>query len=120
MNVLRVLGQFQLIRFRKTLELDRAAVKSDVRRTKKLGFGNRLLGPGTGVDVIRSAALQEVHRDLGELGRGAALQEQDMELVVEAADPLDPLDGFVVDRIVFLATVGPLHQVHPGATVVEP
>ncbi len=81
-----------------------------------LRFLERFGGPCPGIDVIgRAAGRDEVHRDHGELGRGATLDEEHLVVVIETQEFAHEFHGAVVDDVVLLRSVRGLHDRHPRA-----
>ncbi len=84
------------------------------------GVADGLLAPCAGVHVAgRLAVGQQVHRNLGELQRGAALQEQDGELVGHRSQRTEVGQGVHVDGVVGRRAVACLDDRHAGAVEVE-
>ena len=80
-------GQLEVRLGRDPGEAARLGGGGDVHGAIALGLADGLLGPGAGVDVVGPVtAAQQVHRDHGELGRGPALEEQDLVVVGDVED----------------------------------
>ena len=91
-------------------------VGDDVDGADLLGFLDGLAGPGAGVDVVGGlAGQQQVHGNLRELEAGAALEEEDLVVVVDAEQLAHVGDGFGVDGVVGFAAVAVFHDGHAGA-----
>jgi len=84
-----------------------------------LGLGNGLLRPGAGLHIDGLAVLHEVHRDHGELQRGAALDEEHLIVVGDAHEVAEILFRLVDDLLIDLRAVGHFHDAHAAAAVVH-
>ena len=72
-----------------------------------------------GDGVIRLAGLHQVHRDGRELGRRAALQEQDLVVLRDGEHAAQRRLGLLDDAVIYLGAVTHLHDGHAGALVVQ-
>jgi hypothetical protein len=85
-----------------------------------LALGDRLLRPGTGVDVGADVpGAGEIERDRGELGAGAALQEQHRVVVGNRQKGPQIGLGALGDADELGAAVAHLHHRHAAAGIVE-
>ena len=85
-----------------------------------LGVGQRLAGP-TAADHVSGPATgaEEVHRCHGELERGAALDEERVDVVRNVVEPPEAVEGIVVDGLVLGTAVTELDHRHAGAVVLD-
>ena len=91
-------------------ELRRFARAGDAHRAGRLRFLRGLLAPGARDDVVGTAAGGEVHRDLREMQRRAALQEQDLVVVGDGHQRAQVALGFLGERDEVLAAMADLHH----------
>ena len=70
-----------------------------------------LLAPGAGDEVLGGfPLLEEVHGNLREQRRGPSLKQKDLVARRDAEELPDKGDGFVMDRLVLLASVAVFHH----------
>jgi hypothetical protein len=92
--------------------------------SEEFSFLDRLLGPGSGIDVIGGSSPEKVHRDHSELKAGAALEKEDGIGIRDIKKIAKILLGRGVDLIVGCSPVtglqdreaGPsdIHELFPG------
>ena len=112
-DIVRVRTELELILGRGSAEAALLGVGRDVDRAVALGLFDGLLGPGAGVEVVRPcAAAQQVHRHHGELGRGPALEEQDLVVVRDLQELAQVGLGLGGDGHELLAPVAHLGHAH--------
>jgi len=81
-----------------------------------LGLLEGLVAPGAGDDIIDGVGGgTEVERDGGELGGGAALEEEDGIFRRDLEEGTEIGLGFFDDGLEFLAAVAHLHDAHAGS-----
>ena len=91
----------------------------DADIAKALRLLDRLLRPGTGDDVIRRTPRQQVHRDLRELLRRPALQEQHLVLLGDAHQIAQVGFRLLEDGHEFLAAMAHFHDAATRAVPVQ-
>ena len=69
--------------------------------------------------VVRLAGLHQVHRDGRELGRRAALEEQDLVVLRDGEHAAQRRLGLLDDAVIYLRSVTHLHDGHAGTLVIE-
>src|SRR5699024_10732475 len=79
----------------------------------------RVVRKVAGDGVIRLAGLHQVHRDGGELGRRAALQEQDLVVLRNGEHAAQRRLGLLDDAVIYLGAVTHLHDGHAGTLIVQ-
>ena len=76
------------------------------------GFLIGVVGKVAGDGVVRLAGFHQVHRDSRELGRRAALQEQDLVVLRDGEHAAKRRLGFLDDAVIYLRSVTHLHDGH--------